>query len=528
LDHLELILFGLLVAVAALSALAHVLDVPYPILLVVGGCLIGFVPGVPDVQLDPDLVLLIFLPPLLFHAASSSSIRDLRRNLRPIMMSAIGVVLLTMVVVAVVAHAAIDGLPWAAAFALGAIVSPTDPLAASAIARRLGVPRRVVAVIEGESLINDGTALVAYRTAVAAAVGGSFSLVHASGDFVLGALGGIAVGWVAAEILTPILRRVDDEVLAVVISLCCGYAAYLPAEELGLSGVLAAVTVGLVLGHRASTISTAGGRLRAYAFWDVLVFLLNALLFTLVGLQLPAILDDQSRPAGELIALGALISAAVFLSRLVWANTMPYVVRVLDRRPSQLERRVGWRLRLVTVWAGMRGAVSLAAALALPKTTDSGAPFPERDLLIFLTLCVIFWTLVGQGLTFPVLIRRLGIEDDGAEAREELHARKAAARAAIERLEGLADADWTRNDSVERMRALYDFRRRRLMQVAGYDGAGDEDLQERSLSYQRLVREVLEAQRQAVLRLRDDGTISDEVMHRVERDLDLEDERLEI
>jgi CPA1 family monovalent cation:H+ antiporter len=524
LDHLELILFGLLVAVAALSALAHVLDVPYPILLVVGGCLIGFVPGIPDVQLDPDLVLLIFLPPLLFHAASSSSIRDLRRNLRPIMMSAIGVVLLTMVVVAVVAHAAIDGLPWAAAFALGAIVSPTDPLAASAIARRLGVPRRVVAVIEGESLINDGTALVAYRTAVAAAVGGSFSLVHASGDFVLGALGGIAVGWVAAEIL----RRVDDEVLAVVISLCCGYAAYLPAEELGLSGVLAAVTVGLVLGHRASTISTAGGRLRAYAFWDVLVFLLNALLFTLVGLQLPAILDDQSRPAGELIALGALISAAVFLSRLVWANTMPYVVRVLDRRPSQLERRVGWRLRLVTVWAGMRGAVSLAAALALPKTTDSGAPFPERDLLIFLTLCVIFWTLVGQGLTFPVLIRRLGIEDDGAEAREELHARKAAARAAIERLEGLADADWTRNDSVERMRALYDFRRRRLMQVAGYDGAGDEDLQERSLSYQRLVREVLEAQRQAVLRLRDDGTISDEVMHRVERDLDLEDERLEI
>jgi hypothetical protein len=260
----------------------------------------------------------------------------------------------------------------------------------------------------------------------------------------------------------------------------------------------------------------------------VLVFLLNAMLFTLVGLQLPGILDAQNRSAAELIALGALISGAVFFSRLLWANTAPYVVRVLDRRPSQLERRVGWRLRLVSVWAGMRGAVSLAAALALPQTTNSGAPFPERDLLIFLTLCVIFSTLVVQGLTLPVLIRRLGIEDDGAEAREELHARKAAARAAIERLDGLADADWTRQDSVERMRALYDFRRRRLMQVAGHDGVADEDLQERSLAYQRLVREVLEAQRQAVLRLRDEGAISDEVMHRVERDLDLEDERLEI
>jgi monovalent cation/hydrogen antiporter len=516
------------VAVAALSALAHLLDVPYPILLVLGGCAIGFVPGVPEVELDPDLVLLIFLPPLLFNAAYFFSVGELRRNLRPIMLSAIGMVLLTMVIVAVVAHWAIDGLPWAAAFALGAIVSPTDPLAASTIARRLGVPRRVVTIIEGESLINDGTALVAYRTAVATAVGGSFSVLHASGDFLLSAAGGIAVGWIAAEILTPILRRVDDEVLAVVISLCCGYAAYLPAEELGLSGVLAAVTVGLILGHRASTISTAAGRLRGYAFWEVLVFLLNALLFTLVGLQLPGILADQDRSAGELIALGTLISAAVFGSRLLWSNTMPYVVRALDRRPSQIARRAGWRLRLIAVWAGMRGAVSLAAALALPQTVDSGAPFPERDLLIFLTLCVIFSTLVVQGLTMPKLIRVLGVEDDGAEAREELHARKAAARAAMERLDELRGADWTREDSVDRMRRLYDFRRRRLMQIAGYDGGGDEDLQERSLAYQRLVREVLEAQRQAVLRLRDDGTISDEVMHRVERDLDLEDERLEI
>ena len=341
-DHIELVLLFLLVAVSALTALARVLDVPYPILLVIGGSLVGFVPGVPDVQLDPDIVLLIFLPPLLFNAAYFTSVRDLRTDMRPIALNAIGLVLATMCMVAVAAHAAISGLPWAAAFALGAIVSPTDPLAATTIARRLGVPRRLVRVIEGESLVNDGTALVAYRTAVAAATGAGFDLLHATGDFFVNAAGGIAFGVVAGLVMVEVLKRLTgDDVVGVVISLACGYIGYLPAEELGVSGVLAAVTVGLIVGRRSPEVSTPASRLRGYAFWEVLVFLLNSVLFVLVGLQLPGILSHQDRSAAELAGLALLVSGAVVGARLVWVNTVPYVIRALDRRQAQLERRVG-------------------------------------------------------------------------------------------------------------------------------------------------------------------------------------------
>jgi CPA1 family monovalent cation:H+ antiporter len=479
---------------------------------------------VPDVQLDPNLVLLIFLPPLLFNAAYTSSVRELRASARPIALTSIGLVLVTTCSVAVVAHAAIGGLPWAAAFALGAIVSPTDPLAATVIARRLGVPHRLTVVIEGESLVNDGTALVAYRTAVSAAVGGTFDLLDATGDFIVNVAGGIAIGIVAGVLLVKVLRAlVGDDVVGVVTSLAAGYVAYIPAEEIGVSGVLAAVAVGLIVGYYSPELSTPASRLRGYGFWEVLVFLLNAVLFVLVGLQLPGILSAQDRSALELIGLAVLTSAVVIGTRLVWSNTAPYVVRALDRRPSQVARRVGWRLRFVSAWSGLRGSVSLAAALALPHG------FPERDLLIFLTLAVIFATLVGQGLTLPALIRRLGIEDDGVVEREELLARREATLAAIARLEGLGDEDWTRDDTVDRMLRLYQFRHRRLTQRAdGLGGDDDENLDERSVAYQRMVREVLDAQRRRVIALRNEGAISDDVLHVLERELDLEDQRLEI
>jgi monovalent cation/hydrogen antiporter len=287
------------------------------------------------------------------------------------------------------------------------------------------------------------------------------------------------------------------------------------------------VTIGLIVGNRSPGLSTAASRLRGYAFWEVLVFLLNALLFVLVGLQLPGILADQERSAGELAGLALLVSLVVIVSRLVWINTVPYVIRALDRRPSQIARRVGWRQRLVVGWSGLRGAVSLAAALALP--TD----FPERDLLIFLTLAVIFATLVVQGLTLPPLIRLLDVHDDGQGEREELHARKAAAQAAIEHLRALEGSDGVRPDTLERMIGLYEFRHRRLAQrAAAFHGRerndDDEDLDQRSRTYQAMVRGVLDVQRRRVVELRDDGTISDEVMHALERELDLEDQRLEI
>ena len=524
-EHIELVVLFLLVTVAVLTAIARVLNLPYPILLVIGGSLVGFAPGVPDVQLEPDLVLLIFLPPLLFNAAYFSSVRDLRYHARAITLTSIGLVLLTMCSVALVAHAAIDGLPWAAAFALGAIVSPTDPLAAVAIMRRLGAPRRITTVIEGEALVNDGTALVAYRTAVAAAVGGGFDLLDATGEFFVDVIGGIAVGLAAAVLVVIALRRLlGDDVVGVVTSLAAGYVAYIPAEQIGVSGVLAAVTIGLVVGYKSPALSTPASRLRGYGFWEVLVFLLNAVLFVLVGLQLPSILSDQDRSALELLGLAMLVSLVVIGTRILWVNTVPFVIRAIDRRPSQLARRTDWRFRLVSGWAGLRGSVSLAAALALPHG------FPERDLLIFLTLAVIFATLVGQGLTLPPLIRRLGIEDDGAGEREELHARREATLAAIEHLQQLHDEDWTRDDTVDRMLQLYQFRNRRLTQRAGeLDGDQEEDnLDERSVTYQRMVREVLDAQRRRVVELRNEGAISDEVMHLLERELDLEDQRLEI
>ena len=523
----ELLLLLLMVAVAGLSVLARPLGVPYPIVLVLGGLLLGFLPGLPAVELPPELVLVVFLPPLLYWAAFFSSLRDLRADLRAISLSAVGLVLATMGAVAVTAHAMVDGLSWGVAFTLGAIVSPTDALAATAIARRLGVPRRLVTLLEGESLINDATALVAYRIAVAAAVGGSFVVWEAGLRFVAGVAGGVAVGLIVGRLIAEVRRRLEDPPAEIVLSLATGYAAYLPAEWLEVSGVLAAVTAGLYVGWRAPELASPATRLLAFSFWEILAYLLNAVLFLLVGLQLQPILEQVTgRSALTLLALSAVVSAVVIATRVVWGFTVPYLVRALDRRPSQVARRVGARARLISGWSGMRGAVSLAAALALPLETAGGQPFPERDLILFVTFGVIFTTLVVQGLTLPVLIRRLGVHDDGAEQREELQARLGATDAALARLEELAVEDWTRDDTVERLRGLYQFRRRRLKARAGiWEDDGSED---RSLAYQRLVRELLEAQRHAIVRLRNQGVISDGVMHRVERELDLEDSRLEI
>jgi monovalent cation/hydrogen antiporter len=523
----ELLLLLLMVAVAGLSILARPLGVPYPILLVLGGLLLGFLPGLPAVELPPELVLVVFLPPLLYQAAFFSTLRDLRADLRAITTTAVGLVLVTMAAVAVTAHALVDGLSWAVAFTLGAIVSPTDALAATAVARRLGAPRRLVTMLEGESLVNDATALVAYRIAVAAAVGGSFVVWEAGLRFVAGVAGGVAVGLIVGWLVAVVRRRLEDPPAEIVLTVVTGYAAYLPAERLEVSGVLAAVTAGLFVGWRAPELASPSTRLLAFSFWEILVYLLNAVLFLLVGLQLQPILEQVTgRSVATLLGLAALVSAVVIAVRLVWSFTVPYLVRALDRRPSQVARRVGARQRLISSWSGMRGAVSLAAALALPLETNSGQPFPERELILFVTFGVIFVTLVVQGLTLPALIRRLGVHDDGAEQREELQARLGATDAALARLEELAVEEWTRDDTVERLRGLYQFRRRRLKARAGiFEDDGYED---RSLAYQRLVRELLEAQRHAIIRLRNQGVIGDGVMHRVERELDLEDSRLEI
>jgi Na+/H+ antiporter len=520
-DHIEAVIISLLVAVAFLSALATRIGIPYPILLVVGGLALGFAPGIPDVTLAPDLVLVVFLLPLLYSAAFFANLRELRADARVITLTSTVLVVVTAAAVAVAAHALVDGLPWAVAFALGAIVAPTDPVAATQILRRFAVPRRLVNTIEGEALINDASALVLYRIAVGAITGGTFSLVHGGLQFVASAAGGVAIGLVVGVVIRELRSRLDDPPVEITISLLSGYAAYIPADAIGASGVIAAVTTGIALGWWAPGMATPAVRQQGFALWSLLTFLLNAILFVLIGFQLPTILDGL---AGEspafLLGTAAAISAVVILTRLAWTMVTPYILRSIDRRPSQVARRIGWRSRLVSAWSGMRGAVSLAAALALPAST------PQRDLVVFLTFAVIFATLVLQGLTLPVLIRAVHLETDDGEAREELRARLVATQAALSRLEELAAENWTRDDTVERMTRLYDYRRRRLKARAGK--IEDDGYEDRSYAYQRAVREVLEAQRAAVVALRNDGTISNDVMHRLERELDLEDERLEI
>jgi Na+/H+ antiporter len=522
-DHIELIVFGLLVATAGLAVVGRAVGVPYPIALVLGGAVIGFVPGVPDVRLDPDLVLLIFLPPLLYGSAIFTSLRDLRQNARPIALLSIPLVVVTMCAVAVVAHTVV-GLGWEAAFVLGAVVSPTDAVAPAEILRRVGAPRRMLAVIEGESLLNDGTALVLYRVAVAAAVSGSFSLWEAGLKFVLNVVAGLAVGLVVGWIIKEIRKRIDDPPIEMTISILSGYAAYLPAEELGVSGVIAAVTTGIYVGWHTPELTTPVMRLQTQAVWEILIFLLNAFLFLLVGLELPDVLHRiEDLSAGQAIGWGLAVSATVILVRLIWGFTVVYLVRALDRRPSQRARRTGWRFRLVSAWAGIRGAVSLAAALAIPFTTDAGTRFPDRDLIIFLTFAVILVTLVGEGLTLRPLIRLLGIHDDGSEEREEVEARVRIAEAGIARVDELASEDWVRDDTADRIRALLNYRRRRFS--ATVDGDGSE-YEERTGAYIRLMNELYSAQRQELVALRNRGEISDEVRRRLERELDLEESRL--
>ena len=523
----EILIAGLLVAVAGLSALARVLSVPYPIVLVVGGALAGFIPGLPEVTLDPEVVLVVFLPPLLYGSAIFANFNDLRANLRGLTLSTVGLVLVTMCAVAWAAHALIPDLPWEAAFVLGAIVSPTDPLAAATIMRRLDAPRRMVSAIEGEGLFNDATALVAYRVAVTAVVAGSFSLADAGTEFVLGAAAGVAIGLAVGWLAAQIRKRTADAQVSITVSLLTGYAAFVPADAIDASGVLATVTAGIYMGIRAPQILPARARLQGYFVWDILDFLVNAILFVLIGLQLRAVVEGLPEySAGTLAGYALAVTGVVIGTRLLWFFTVPYLIRAIDRRPAQRARRVGAAWRVILAWAGMRGAVSLAVALALPVTTDAGEAFPQRDLIIFLTFAVIFFTLVVQGLSLPVLIRRLGITDEGAEATEEVRGRLVATKAALDELDALAGEEWTRDETIERMRAMYEYRKRRFAARAGK--IEDDGYEERSLAYQQTVQLVLAAQRDALMRMRSDGKLSNEAMNRILRELDLEESRLEI
>src|ERR1041385_3544991 len=523
-DVIEVVL-GLLVAVAVLALLAKKLPIPYPILLVLGGLSLALVPGLPQVRLEPDLVFVFFLPPLLYPAAIFTSWRDFRATLRPISLLAVGLVLFTTAAVGFLAHHFIPDFPLAAGFVLGAIISPPDAIAATAIAERLSVPRRIVTILEGESLVNDATALVAFRFAVAAVVTGSFSLADAGGRFLIVAVGGIFIGLVVGFLTAWIQKPIDDPPVEITISLLTPFAAYLPAEQLGVSGVLAVVTTGLYHGWRIPEIMTSRTRLQAGPVWEMIEFLLNGFIFLLIGLQLPEVLRHLAgRSIPQLVWYAAIISLAVIVIRILWVFPATYLPRLLFKSIRQRDPYPAWQHVTIVAWTGMRGVVSLAAALALPFTIANGAPFPGRDLILFLTFIVILATLVVQGLSLPAIIRWLGIEDDGAAAKEEREARLKANQAALARIGEIARAQARNGEALQRLRVEYEDRLRQL-QVCEPDN-GDAPRRLFSSEYEQFSHEALTVERETILQLRNERVINDEVHRRIQRDIDLAEARL--
>jgi len=521
---IELVL-GLLLAIAALAVLARKLQIPYPILFVIGGLLLSFLPGHHTLHLDPDLIFVLFLPPLLYPAAFSSSWRDFHANLGPILRLAIGLVLFTTVAVAWFVHH-FFGLPLAAGFVLGAIISPPDAIAATAITQSLRVPRQIITILDGESLVNDATSFTTYRFAVAAVLTGAFSLAGASLDFVGTVLGGIAVGLAVGWVITRVQRRLDDPPVQTTLSLLTPYVTYLVAERVHASGVLAVVVTGLYVGWRSPEVLTSRMRLLALSVWSMIVFILNGFIFILIGLQLPEVVHSLSgRSLGEAIGLSALVVALLIVVRIVWFFSSTSIARMLKSDSRCRTPRPNWRHLVLMSWAGMRGVDSLAAALALPFVTQNGAPFPERSLIVFITFSVIFATLVLQGLSLSPLIRWLKIADDRSLEEEERQARLKANEAALARLAQIAKSRPVDEGVLSRLRAEYEDRIEQLTEHQ--DEEDHKKLSLYSAEYEKLSKEMLGEERKTILHLRNERVINDNVLRRIQRDLDLAEARLE-
>ncbi len=539
---LELILLLLAVS-AGLRLVAERLAVPYAAVLVVGGLLLALVPGLPRVTLPPDVLFLIFIPPLLYSGAIAYPLRDFRREFGPILRLSVVMVLVSTAAVAAVAHALHPSFTWAAAIALGAIISPPDPVAILSIMRSLRMPREIVSILEGEGLLNDATALVTYRLAVAAAVTGAFSPSQAALQFLLGGGGGIAIGVLVGVIVARVhrvTRRVP--VVANTVSLLTPFASYLLADLLGASGVLAVVATGLYAARTVPKVIGAETRVQIYGTWTVVTFILESLVFILVGLELPNITRALDRlPLSTLLGEAAVVSLCVVLVRIAWVMPSTYIFRIFFRwlRGSH-EPLPPWRSVFFIAWAGLRGGDSLVLALSLPLLTASGARFPAREQIIFITFCVIFITLVLQGTTLASVARLLGIGADEEEAAEDAHARLAAAEAGLRMLDepGIASSQYPEVVRYLRQRHRQRARRWAAREAEPHEGESGDVAHEhftvapsheaaaidelRAEEYRRVRSAMLGAEQRAIAELRDNGVIADDVMRRIQRDLDLE------
>ena len=514
-----------IILLAIVTALAQVTDrirVPYPVMLVLAGIAIGLIPGLPIVSLDSDVVFLLFLPPVLYSAAWNTSLTDFTESIRPISMLAFGCVLFTTTLVAVVAHYFIPGFGWAESFVLGAIISPPDAVAATAATKGLKLPKRIITILEGESLVNDATGLIAYRYAIAAVATGSFIFWLVAINFlyvaIIGTVVGLSVGVVFRWIhkITP-----NNAITDTTFTLLAPFTAYLLAEEIHTSGVLSVVACGLFLSYYSSEIFDHGTRLQARAVWETVIFLVNGIIFILIGLQLPVILQNiGSHTLGEVLWYGAIISIATIVVRLIWIYPGAYLPRWLSKSIRQKEVRPSFGGVTVVGWAGMRGVVSLAAALALPLTIGNGIQFPNRDLIIFLTFCVIFATLVLQGLTLPVLIRWFKIKDDDSHSKHDQEARLQIAFSVIEHIEmnyGLLP-----DEVLNQIKSKYEIRIQRIQKDSTDRKMTDEEIRE----FLRIQKELLRKERDEIRKLRKEKKLAEEVLRKIEYELDLEESRL--
>jgi Na+/H+ antiporter len=519
-------LIFMLCAVVALGILARRFNIPYPIACVAGGIAMSFLRHAPHPVLEPDLFFLFVLPPLLFGAAWNTDWHEFKRNLRPILLGAIGLVIFTTLVVAAVVHATIPGFSWALAFTLGAIVSPPDAVAAEAIFERLPVPRRIAAIVSGECLVNDATALVLYRFAIAAVATATFLPGQVTLAFFGVAIGGIVAGLVVAFVAEFVIRFIvrhgfDQPTLINVVLLIVPFAAYLAAEEVNVSGVLSAVAAGILLSRRMSSIVDSGTRLVGTATWQMLLFILNAFVFLLIGLQLPQIVVGLEHELGKVILDGLLVSVLVIVVRLAWMFPATYLPRLLSKKLRERDPAPSWQSVVVIGWAGMRGIISLAAALGISYGVGVQNNAPVRAEIIFITFCVILVTLVGQGLTLGPLIKLLGVAESSAPHKQETELRVRALEEGIARLHALEPTYDSPHEWEIAGRLLGEYEHR-IAHLRGKLDASDESTEVAEIATDRhLQKEALDAERTAISRMRAAGEIPDEIFRSIEYDLDL-------
>ncbi len=520
------ILVVLCVASVTLSAVAILrqVGVPAPVVLVVAGLIIGFLPFVPDVSLRPEVVLLGLLPLLVFDAAVTSSPTGFLRDARSIGTLAVLLVIATAIAVAAAAHW-VGHLSWAMAFVLGTAVGPTDAAAATSVARRLHLPRRLLTILEGEALFNDATALVFYAAAVTAATTKQFSAVHTAGSIVYATVVGAAIGLATGFIGRFLRNRIDDPPIEIAGSILLAYVSYLPAEEAHASGVLAAVTAGLYLGwHSSSGAFSARSRLQSNAFWETLVFLVNAALFVLVGLSFHTFAVQARGPLGRLTLTALAVVFTVIVIRLIWMWAFGWVLRSRPD-PGSSPLRTRWRERLILGWSGMRGAITLAALLAVPTTTKAGASLAGRNDIIYLGFAVIIATLVGQGMTLPGLVRRLRLRESPTVAEVERQARVELTQTVLDHIGKVAQSDQVPDDLADGLRAQYLGRLRRL-QTAPDDGNLESDVNAIAEAELALRHDLIALQRRTLLDLRNEGRIGATTLRTIQHGLDLEEARL--